>query len=62
MDFVELKDNMPIKGRDIIAIDKEGSHHYIFRCACSNENCNDYRCSLTGYNISIEFVKWKYDE
>jgi hypothetical protein len=40
----------PPKGLDIIGIDVEGDEHYVFRCNCGNQNCIQFRSSITGVN------------
>ena len=61
-EFISVKEQLPEKGKDIIGIDKDGNKHYCFRCACHNLNCKEWRCSLTGYGLIIDVVKWKYEQ
>ena len=56
-----IKDKLPEKGEDIIGYDSNGNKHYVFRCSCPNENCLEWRCSLTGFGMLVEIIKWKYD-
>lgn len=51
---------MPAKGKDIIGITPDGEQKEIFRCACHNPNCKEWRCSLLGYGMIIEIEKWRY--
>ena len=60
-EFISIKDQLPEKGKDIIGIDKNGDRHYCFRCACLNENCIEWRCSLTGYGLFVDIRKWIYE-
>lgn len=60
--FISVKERLPEKGEDIIAIDKDGNKHYCFRCACNNPNCKEWRCSLTGYGLIIDVEKWTYEQ
>ena len=39
---------LPEKGRNIEYIDIENNTGYAFRCACSNPNCRERRCVITG--------------
>ncbi len=59
-DFISIKEQLPEKGRDTIAFDKEGNKYYCFRCACHNSNCKEWRCSLTGYGLIVDIEKWIY--
>jgi len=52
--------DLPEKGKDIIGIDNNGHKHYIFRCACNNENCIEWRCSITGFALILKIVEWNY--
>lgn len=60
MGYIEIDKQIPQKGKDIIAIDSEGIKHNCFRCNCSLANCNEYRCSITGYLLIFKIVKWEY--
>ena len=51
---------LPDKGKDIIATLVDGTTSYVFRCACKNEKCTEWRCSVTGMCIIIDVVKWEY--
>lgn len=57
-----VKDILPEKGKDIIGITSSGEKRYVFRCNCHNPNCKEWRCSLTGYGMMVEIIKWKYDD
>ncbi len=50
----------PIKGKDVVATLSDGSDAYVFRCACANSNCKEWRCSVTGSGLMIDVIKWKY--
>lgn len=59
--FIPIKEQLPDKGKDIIAFCTDGQRHEIFRCACHNPNCKEWRCSLIGSAlISIEVESWIY--
>lgn len=60
--FILIKEQLPDKGKNIIGIDENGNKHYCFRCACSNQDCKEWRCSLTGHGLIINIVKWKYEQ
>ena len=51
---------LPIKGKDVIATLKDGSETTVFRCACKNEKCTEWRCAITGFGMMIDVVKWRY--
>ena len=53
---------LPIKGKDVIALSPDGTKHFIFICACKNENCSEWRCSITGHGIMVDVVSWEYLE
>jgi len=58
--FKKIEDMLPPKKVDILGVDEKGNKHYIFRCACSNENCTEWRCSLTGYAVITNIIEWDY--
>ena len=58
--FILIKDQLPEKGKKIIAICTNGDVCEVHRCNCHNENCKEWRCSLTGYGMFINVEKWKY--
>ena len=57
-----ISDELPEKGRDIIGIDKYGEKYYCFKCNCKNPMCMEWRCSLTGFGLMVDIVKWKYEK
>ena len=59
-DFISIEEELPDKGEDIIAIDSYGNEHYCYRCKCPNEYCVEWRCSVSGYHLSIDVIRWKY--
>jgi hypothetical protein len=59
-EFIYIKDKLPEKGKDIVAIDSKGNKHFCFRCTCPNTNCTEWRCSITGFAILIDVVSWRY--
>ena len=61
-EYTLITDQLPEKGKNIIGIDDQGEEKYCFRCACSNPNCTEWRCSLTGFDLMVNIVKWVYDE
>lgn len=58
--FIEIDDELPEKGKDIVGIDEYGSKYYCFRCACHNPKCMEWRCSITGYGLMVNIVRWTY--
>lgn len=58
-DLILISDQMPEKGRNIIGYDEEGEKHYCYRNKC--KCCDDWRCSITGYGLLINIVKWQYE-
>lgn len=59
--FISIKEELPDKGKDIIGKTPDGDIHYVFRCACHNPKCKEWRCSLTGFGMMIEVESWRYD-
>ena len=59
-DWINVIDKLPEKGKDIEYIDSNGRKGHAFRCACHNLNCKEWRCSITGYGLIVDVVKWKY--
>jgi hypothetical protein len=60
IDWIDISDELPEKGKDIEYISSNGSKGYAFRCACPNPNCREWRCTVTGYGLIINVIKWKY--
>jgi hypothetical protein len=52
---------LPEKGREIVGLDELGNEYYCFRCNCVYESCDEWRDSLTGYGLSVDIKKWKYE-
>lgn len=61
-DFIDIDKLLPIKGKDIEYISSDGSKGFSFRCNCHSSNCLKWRCTITGYELLIDVVKWKYIE
>jgi len=59
-DFIDIKEQLPDKGKDIIGILPNGEKRYCFRCNCHVNNCHEWRDSITGFGLMVEIVKWKY--
>jgi len=53
---------LPIKGKDVIALCSDGQERNLFRCACVNGKCTEWRCAITGSVMTVEVTKWLYDE
>lgn len=60
-EYKSIKDELPEKGKDIIGLDEDGNTYYCFRCNCPNPNCTEWRCSITGFGLIINIVKWQYE-
>jgi Rad3-related DNA helicase len=60
-DFIFISDQLPEKGVDVIAKDEDGNSYCCFRCDCKNDNCLEWRCSLSGCCLMIKVIKWKYE-
>lgn len=58
--MILIKDKLPEKGKNIIAICSDGEKREVYRCSCHNPNCREWRCSLTGYGLMINVRKWQY--
>jgi hypothetical protein len=59
-EFISIKEQLPEKGKDIIAKCTDGETREVFRCACHNPKCREWRCSLIGSGMIIEVESWKY--
>ena len=59
-DFINIVDELPNKGKDIVGLGKHGVKHYCFRCACHMEKCKEWRDSFMGASLMVNVVKWKY--
>lgn len=60
MDYINIKEKLPEKGKDVQYIDINGDTGYAFRCNCHNPDCKEWRDVITGYHMMINVVKWKY--
>jgi hypothetical protein len=58
--MIDIKTQLPEKGKDIIGYNENGDRYHCFRCNCRNAMCNEWRCSLTGTHLLISIVKWEY--
>lgn len=58
--YIMEKMKLPIKGKNIIAVLHDGTEKTVFRCKCHNEKCTEWRCSITGFALLIDVVKWEY--
>ena len=57
---MDIRMELPRKGKDIIATLDDGSTVNVFRCNCRNPNCKEFRCSTTGFSMDINVVTWVY--
>jgi hypothetical protein len=60
-DFILVKDRLPEKNRGIVGIDGNGNEYYCFRCACNDIECKEWRCSLMGFMLLVDIIKWRYE-
>ena len=51
---------LPIKGKDIEGITSNGEKVYCFRCNCQDPYCAEWRCSITGFHLNVNIIKWEY--
>lgn len=58
--YTKTIDQYPDKGRNVIGVENDGTITECYRCTCSNPNCTSWRCALTGYEINVNIIKWKY--
>lgn len=58
--WYNFPDKLPEKGKDLVCLTSYNETRYLYRCACANENCKEFRCSLTGYHVDSPIIKWKY--
>lgn len=56
----DINTKIPEKGVDIIGYTDDRAV-YCFRCNCKNENCLEWRDSITGFHLDVEIKKWKYE-
>lgn len=59
-EFIDIKNELPEKGKDIIGVTSDGDIKYCFRCNCHVHNCKDWRDSTTGFGLIVNIIKWKY--
>lgn len=60
-EYTLLEEKKPDKGKNIIGLDEDDEVYYCFRCNCKNPECNEWRCSVTGYGLMVDIIKWKYE-
>ena len=58
--MITINAEIPEKGKDIIGYSGDGDKYYVFRCACHNENCMKWRCSITGSEVFTTIIEWEY--
>lgn len=56
-EYILFKDQKPTPGIEIKYIDSNGNHGYTYLCTRC-QNC--WRCTISGGELMIEVVKWKY--
>lgn len=59
-EYILVKDQLPEKGKNVIGVEEDGSAYECYRCSCPIQNCKTWKCSLTGYALIIDVVKWRY--
>jgi len=52
-----IEDKKPEHYKDIVGYDKDNIIHY-----CFLSEYDEWRCSLTGFGLSVKIIKWKYAE
>lgn len=58
-EWISLKDELPVKGVDVRVKQSDDSECDAFRCACHNENCKEWRCTITGFGLMIDVAQWR---
>ena len=53
---------LPEKGKEIRATLSDGTEYTLYRCNCSNPDCPEWRCPITGAMLMVDVVKWKYSK
>lgn len=56
-DFIEVSKKLPEKHKNIIGIKDNYEFQY-----CYLGTYNEWRCSLTGFELLIDIIKWKYEK
>ena len=57
---IKISERLPEKGANVVGYDKEGDEYHLFRCACPNEKCREWRDMSTGHNVMVDIVEWVY--
>jgi hypothetical protein len=58
-DWISINDRLPEKGVDVQVKISEDETYCVFRCACHNPNCKEWRDSLMGYALMINPQYWR---
>ena len=58
-DWISINDRLPEKGVDVHVKINEDETYCVFRCACHNPNCKEWRDSLMGYALMINPQYWR---
>lgn len=58
--YKSITDELPKKGVEVEILTECCNKNYVYRCNCKNENCNDWRCPITGSVVFVDVKKWKY--
>lgn len=61
-EFLLVENNPPLKGKDIEGYDINNERYFCFRCKCSDPDCMEWRCSVSGMHLMVDIVKYRYDE
>lgn len=58
--WIDLSEQEPPKGEDILVLTYEGDTHEVYRCkGHGNGKCTEWKCSLTGCTMWIDVKSWR---
>ena len=59
-DMIDIKDELPIAGKNIIALCSDDSTGYYYRCGHA-PGCRTWKSTVSGGSVMVDVIKWKYD-
>ena len=58
LEMIDIEEDYPEQGRDILGLDSDGFKHYCFKSTCTY--CSNWKCSVSGMTLIADIIKWKY--
>ena len=58
--MIDIKDEIPIAGKDIIGLCDDDSIGYYYRCGHA-PGCMTWKSAVSGGSVMVDVIKWKYN-